>query len=526
MIADHRKTVAWVAMACCCAFAPFAAAQEGADWVPVETETYIEVNHAASLATEIEQDPRLKALIEPALSIHDSGKTFRELETTLGLTPRQFLERYFGERLVLAAPAEPKECVAISRVVEADANHAVTKLGLQPLADIPPFKVYKMVDGHARVAFGAGLMVLGPGRDEDAGFFNRVVGGIQQPGGKLASDEVFRSWTVRLPGDAAAFLLHRDPKKGETHAATVHYSGGDVVLEYAGDSVGIRAMVARRSDAGASDFGPVPDSALLGAALNISAVEKGSKLSQKLDELLAPQSFSEAILPKLASPWIVAVVETECPNRADGEPEQLIPGVMVGVKLRDVSVSAELDGVMKRFCDAFNARLVANGFDPVDVVAIGEGDFSYHVLDIGGAVSRWFHTPELAPLARMTYGRVGDWYVVATQEDLFLQSRKVEAGQTTSWIGPSGEPGVRFGPREGWIGVARLRGDRAGYHLGVGLNSPQFMFMDAEGVRAMRFVSQVLRESGHVGMEWWEEDGALRVRAQLTRKEPPAPTQP
>jgi hypothetical protein len=82
-------------------------------------------------------------------------------------------------------------------------------------------------------------------------------------------------------------------------------------------------------------------------------------------------------------------------------------------------VAADLDKIMDGFTLFANLQTMAMKVDPIAVTTTKQGETSYKVADVGTPVSQKLNWPDIKPLARVTYGRIGDWYVLTTSDAVF-----------------------------------------------------------------------------------------------------------
>ena len=185
------------------------------------------------------------------------------------------------------------------------------------------------------------------------------------------------------------------------------------------------------------DFGPIPEHAAAVFALNV--LHRKPKDLGVLDIPVIFGSVRSTILPGVEPPLIAALVEVDAP---DSKGNETVPAFALCARVDDVSVAKALNDVMGTF--HFLATLGALEFKR-SIFGISKREYkgsSYTVADFGdGIVARLPESfllplvdlPEPSGLHKLSFGRVGDWYVVSSQEACFEACIDAAENPKESW---------------------------------------------------------------------------------------------
>jgi hypothetical protein len=127
---------------------------------PGDTSTYIQINGPASLRTEFKDQPFVHVMFGAGAGRDEEA--WRQLETALGLNREQFFDKYFGRRVAFISTGDRHDGVVVSLVPQPEADRAIKALALVKFGELGSWNIYRTHDGHGRVAFGGGWMILGP----------------------------------------------------------------------------------------------------------------------------------------------------------------------------------------------------------------------------------------------------------------------------------------------------------------------------------------------------------------------------
>jgi len=377
----------------------------------------------------------------------------------LGKDGYELLNTYFGHMaaLVVPRPSRKPGSVLVSRARPEDLNRAPDAFGMTAhrIDGVPrSFVTYSIENGDRdlRVAIAAPWLLVCEQRHES--LLRRVmktaVGG--SPNGTLADVPAFRDLPAKLPSPNAGMLFVRERRGPVFHAGVLIREKDDLVVHYAATNrvppqTSQQDPSSRDDDRAPPepgyphlrrsrgvDFGPLPDTVIGAAALNI--VHYAPKDLGILDLPMVFGSVRAQILPNVRPPVLgfLGAVKLE----QIGSDQQIVaPAAGAAIKLADLSAAEGLDRIVRTLhMLATLGRLdVGHAFFGVDVVE--EQGVPFKVADFGWALVRWIkdpavaavaNLPEPAGLRRIAYGRIGDWYVVCSQETLFRQCVRAHLG--------------------------------------------------------------------------------------------------
>ncbi len=505
-------------------------AESPADLAPDKAGVFVQIDDAAGLRKAYENDPLVKYL-QKMLPNEGKPGDWVALEKMLGLTSEQIVDRFFGKSAAFVAerPEDGGPWMLMSRVTEAEHKLAVEKLGLQFINEVNGYKAYRTSDDSARMAFGKEWMVIAEKRHE------RIIGDVlKQADGfaPLSKDKQFAAQIAKLPADRVAFALLRDSSKGELHSFALTRNGLDAALHYAGQSPQATPLFDLMGDAKATDFGPLPASTLAAVTLNLDKIKLEDTAA--IDRLLTPRKFETDIAPKLAAPVLLFAGQVD-PAEMERKPDMPLPALGVAIRLRDRSVAIDLDRVLDSVVTIANVGTIQWQTAPIALrhVTYQQGDdaVAYRVADFGTMLAQRTQRPELAPI-RVTYGRIGDWYVITTQHAFFKACLKTQTDPTTALANSPAfrELGLQNAQRP--IGAAFVRTEPVADMMTAWLNHwrehrPQLIASsddlpqspEARFARGVSILATILKHHKSVTLQAHrDDDGQVRAVAAFKRK--------
>ncbi len=255
-----------------------------------------------------------------------------------------------------------------------------------------------------------------------------------------------------------------------------------------------------------------------------------------LDALLFPLSARSVILPRLASPAVGFV--GQLPAEQVWPAAQRPPGVeqvpVVGLMLhvRDPSVARDLDTILGRLhmvasLSEFDFKRMFFGLHQA------EDGTRYQTADFGQALTRRISDPTFAPLlklpttaglSRLTYGIVGDWYLICSQEVFFRECLKLQKQMDSNVNQSAVVQRFVYHPASHPLLCAFTRADA----LSALLQSVDAYWNHAQGQlrqpnreatlndRPLQWVAQTLRQRQSIHMQLWRTEkgfvrGTLRI---------------
>jgi hypothetical protein len=246
--------------------------------------------------------------------------------------------------------------------------------------------------------------------------------------GSLANQTTFANLRIDLRPAHQPELFVRDWRNHQRHALALVTTGSQTVVHYRAYSRDLPRLMDSTHHTQGIDFGPLPADVVSAATLN-SLMPVMTTTGRRVANLLAlPRDFTTDIQPRLASPMLAFV--SRLPAGSDST--KVRPTVVgLAVRLRDPSAGPMLDGMI---ASAYRLVQLSAG-DLVRTVLPGirtrrHAGFTYRVADFGQSLSgqvtdpfwsKLLDLPQGAGLQRLSYGRVGDWWIVCSQEAFMRQ---------------------------------------------------------------------------------------------------------
>lgn len=390
-------------------------AQEAARLAPPDAAVFLQVDDFAAWRAQWQDDP-LVTFVRERSPMKRSPEGWLMLQAAMGMTSEQLLDTYFGKSvaLVVQEPGENKPGVVLSRITAADFDTVKLRLELREIGAVGQFMTYATADGQARLGFHDGWMAFSGADHND--YFVHVLENAHQ-GPSLLDDEEFQSWTRRLPPSPrrTALGFARNPQTNEVHAITLNRDGLNLAMDYVGKPKREDRLRQMLSNASALDFGPLPMGTILAVTLNLH--DRQPQPNPFLDRLLAPKTFNVDVLPRLAAPIVFFVGEVRGAD-LNPNPGLSVPAPGVAIRLKEPAVAADLDKIFDGLVLFANLASVQWKTDPIALTYATHRDTTYRVAGVGAVLAQRTQRPELAAL-KLTYGRVGDWYVVTAQDEFF-----------------------------------------------------------------------------------------------------------
>lgn len=402
-----------------------AGAQSAARFAPAESGVYIEVNDLTALRKQWQSDPLATYLRQnvPAL-FSKEVPAWAAARDALGMTDEQVIDKYFGRTVALVFPraGDGEPGMVISRVGAADVAAAQKKLGFVSIGRLDQFELYRSSDKQAYVAAGEGWVIVA---DAD---YRDVVGAMlkgEKP--SLADDAHFKQWTGKLPTERMATAYVRDGDAGHTHALGATRSGRDLTLHYVGEAPEFNAVFRQLRSAEALDFGPLPASTLVAVASN--ALDHNLPSNPKLDRLFSPKTFNKDVLPTLETPLLAFLGEVQ-DHAIKPNPGLNVPVLGIAVKVGESDAAADLSTALEKAM--IIANFAAANWDAPEITLRTEAHrgTSFRVAEVGKTLAARMQRDELAAM-NLCWGRIGDFFVICTQDQFFRQCIDAESGDGT-----------------------------------------------------------------------------------------------
>lgn len=411
------------------AAAPTLHAGDAARFAPADAEKFIEIDNLAELLDEWQNDPLAKYLRDN-LPLGQSLDDWDQPAAALGMTREEMVRTLFGRSVaVVFANVEDKDpAIIITKVPAADAERAADRLGLKQIGETNGFKRYQSKD-NTFVAVGQDWVIVSNADSRDAA--GRIIAGDAKT---LADDETFKQWTAKLPAERTATMFLRDDDAGDRHVFGLVRDGRDFSLRYVGESPNYRALFAMLRDGRSLEFGPLPASTIAAVTSNLITTEIPN--SQQLDRFFTARSFSE-VLESIDTPGITFLGEVDGANAGlDIDVKAPVPGI--AVRLKDPAVADDVTraldtGVVLINIASMKWKNAARQLPKANLVSVDHEGVSFRYAGLGELLAAGAGRDELK-MINLAYGRVGDYYVICTNDHFFKQCIDADRGATATLI--------------------------------------------------------------------------------------------
>jgi hypothetical protein len=339
-------------------------------------------------------------------------------------------------------------------------------MGLAPAKEarqIGPFKVYTVEDSGKRYVVALGARWFFVTKEGAAPQLRRLLSAVAayrvRGPGEGAADAInnsplYNGMMAKLPTVRTASLYTRNNEATEHHAVSVARDNGEVAVHYTATIPQLPKLLGDYDQIDAPDFGPLPASTI--SATTLSILPHAPPGVGALDITLFPHTFIKNIIPRIKPP-ITAFLARVPGSEVTPDPGMDVPVFGFAIRLKDPAVAADLDRVIKGVHFLLSLGNFELGQSLFGIRAVSEGSMRYHVADFGPVLAQRFKDPQFsrlvnlpssAGLTRVTFGRVGGYYVVCSQEAYFRQWIAADAGasQTFSQTSAVGSFSLRRRP--------------------------------------------------------------------------------
>ena len=422
--------------------------------VCAEARFYLQFDGMAQWRAAREHDPLVEHLWSAIAEIRPRGM-WDPATKALGLDEDALTDRYFGQCLAIVGekPDTSAPYALISRVSPTDLQTLPAAMGLKPIhlpapAGAVPFAVFTSADGSLLFAIQNEWLIVGPLKYKE--HFDATVAfagsrltaslgllhahtGTPTPQ-SLVEDDDFQKLVVKLPAQRQLFFYTRDKARKGQHAASVAMEGPQLVAQYAGTIDKMDELYEQFAHGDRIDFGIMPQSTISAASVNL--VKKDGKGLAMLNLFLFPRNIREHVLPKLAAPMVVFLGKVAGENIAPN-PGVNVPAVGIAIRMNDPGVANDLNrivGGLHFMANVGQLDLIEGVFGGRQVKS--PDGLEYRIADFGDAIvkqikdpeaARMFKLPDAAGLTHITYGPIGSWFVICSQESLFKECAAAHA---------------------------------------------------------------------------------------------------
>jgi hypothetical protein len=410
---------------------------------PADARLFIRADDLTTWRAEVGEDPILAQLWRATDGLR-GGSGWEAAQKKLGLSQEQMQTTYLGRTFCLIEQKlnDRRGLIVMSRAESADLAKLQGALVLKQDEVIGPFRLFITESTKDKksylFAFGKRWFFLTEAIHR--GHLRRLLSAVahrdvvsDQGAPSLASTEGRPHRLLRkIPAEHSLLILTRNGSGTERHAAAIVRDGKKLVTHYAATIPSLQKMAGRFDYGRGVDFGPLPASTISAATINV--MDREPEGIGTLNILIAPRSMERDVLPKIEAPMILFMGQVSSeqikPNPFPGKKPVQIPVVGMALKLKDRSVKSDLDLLVMR------THMVANLVE-LDVIKTffgmrieTEGQTKFTVGDFGQAIAKRINDPKMATLLKLpssagltqlSFGRIGDWYVLCSQEAFFRQ---------------------------------------------------------------------------------------------------------
>ena len=423
-------------------------ADSPAHLVSADARFYLQFDGMAQWRAAREHDPLVSHLWSAIAEIRPKGM-WDSATKSLGLDEDALTDRYFGQCLAIVGekPDTSAPYALISRVSPTDLRALPDAMGLKPMVlpgftALAPFATFTSADGTLLFAIHRQWLIVAPLKyskhfESTVAFTGaRLLAPLGllslQPGAltplTLVEDDDFQQVAMKLPAERQLFFYSRDKARKGRHAASVAMEGSHLVAQYAGTIDKMDELYEQFAHGDKIDFGIMPQSTISAASVNL--MKKDSKGLAMLNLFLFPRNVREHVLPKLEAPMVVFLGKV-AGKEIVPDPGVDVPAVGIAIRMKDPAVAGDLN----RIVGGLHFMANVSQLDLIEGVFGGRQvktpqGLEYRIADFGDALvkeikdpeaARMFKLPEVAGLTHITYGPIGSWFVICSQESLFKE---------------------------------------------------------------------------------------------------------
>jgi len=448
------------------------AAEDPAALVPADVDVFVHLRNGAGILDADDSDPIAReawSAIEETIP----GGMWELAATNLGVDERDLLRELFTRDLCLVDQTiDGRRKLSVLALVESDLLAKLPRAAeLEPWAEQPTVGPYRLYRGTSEdhdylLALGESRLVFSSTKGADHVRRLLVAGSDGTP--LLADNEGYRDLMSQLPRkhNGVVFTQSRDGE--EAHAVTLIRDAGRYEARYVAHAPDVMKYVEALEPGRGVDFGPQPVDVVAAGTFNL--MTKDVPAEGLLDTLLFPYSFRGRVLPRIEPPILLFLGKVP---RADIRPDPGfdVPVFGFAIRLTDPEVTADLDRLCSglHFLASISQLALIEGFfgvEAIDSQLDGE-PLAYHradfgpVLRAGGSdslLAKLASLPNARSLTRVAFGRIGDFYVICTQEAFFRRWTQAQSGRAARLTAADDFSEFEFQDHAGLIFSALTRG--------------------------------------------------------------------
>jgi len=409
---------------------------DAAELVPADARWYARIDGLADWLDERQGDPLVNHLWKVIRS-YQPPQLWKRGGERLGVTDRELILTYFGRTLAVVDQkiGDVHGVVVMTRADESALRALPQALSLSPAGEqdrIGPFSLYIALDGEKEYTFAIGRRWLMVTETKYIDHLRRLMTAVAAGQRPLSRNRHFNALLRQLPRDHDARVLVRDSDGDDHHALTLTRDGQALTADYMAEAPRLHSYIKDVQEVRGVEFGPMPDSVVL--ALSVNVLHRSVPGAALLNMLLFPQNFKDRVRPSIAPP-IILFLGSLSPERVEPDPGVAVPVVGVAVRLTNPAVADDLDRMVRGVHFLLSASRLDLASGLFGVRRVKRDGLEYQVADFGPAIQRRVgdasirrltNLPSSAGLTKLTFGRIGDYYVICSQEAFFRDWHEAE----------------------------------------------------------------------------------------------------
>lgn len=419
-----------------------------AAFCPAAARLYVRVDGLAQWRANAQADPLVEYVNQVILSVQPPG-LWRQAGKRLGLDAAGVLDAYFGDVVsVVEQKIDGRKAVVVmSRADHAMLNKLPGAVDAEPMNQprrVGPFAMYQLHEGDKAFVMAIGRRWMLLTEAKHAEHLLTLMTGVAVGESSMRDDEAYQKMLAKLPGGErrTVVLFTHNSRNTEQHALGVVEHGTHEVIDYVArvprlDEFTVPPAGASMSETigeppasnppGIVEFGPLPASVISAASVNV--------LEGSLDRLTRARAGGIGLIEGLRPP-IVLFLGSVPGAEVTPDPGIEVPVLGFALPADTPEMAKQLDGLVRMV----HLILSLGELNPVQTVfgirRLSHGGVFYHEADFGRAIARRFddnelgrlaNLPDAAGLTRLSFGRVGDWYIVCSQRSFFHRCIDAEA---------------------------------------------------------------------------------------------------
>ncbi len=398
---------------------------------PADVRVYLQVEDLAGWRDYRHDDPLVEHIWQTIQVLHIPS-TWQNAMSRLQLDSGGMADALFGRRTALVIlRADRREIpIVLTRVADHVIDELPTAFAMQSLpasARVGPFRIYRVADDDATLTMAVGRRwwAITDGRHAD--HLRRLLCAVASGDTSLATADDVTELVNRLPASRDILLFARDPHRSARHALTVTRERRGATFDYVADMPEVAKIGKRYIQSNLVEFGPLPSATV--SAVSINVMYRQKRVPGIVKMMVFPHSFRRHVLGRL-SPPIIAFMTRVPGEQIRPNPGVAVPALGVAIRMKDRRVAHDLDRLVMGvhfFANLGELDLLRSLFGIKQIQAT---DATYRVADFGDAIAKrvegspfadLLQMPDTAGLTHVTFGTIGDWYVICSQEAAFKQ---------------------------------------------------------------------------------------------------------